>query len=225
MNIQNQFHLRPVDQPESLKQIAYQALHKALMAGELKPGEIYKEKELSKLLSTSRTPVREALLELAAKGMVTFLPRKGIRINQFDVKDLNEIFELRKALELAAVEKVATTISQENLFKLEAVLHDQRLSLESKDVIRFMDLDRNFHTVLTALTKNKRLVESLENIQDLLQLMGAQALAIEGRWEEVLNEHEAVVHAISSQDQELARRKMAFHLEHSQKKADFVMFS
>lgn len=216
-------HLRPVDQPESLKQIAYRSLHKALMAGELKQGEIYKEKELSKLLSTSRTPVREALLELAAKGMVTFLPRKGIQINQFGVQDLNEIFELRKALELAAVEKVASTITQEDLQRLDAVLQEQRVNAEKKDVISFLELDREFHTLLTALTQNQRLVESLENIRDLLQVMSAFALATESRLMEVITEHEAVFEALSTMNSGLAREKMELHLEESRKKTEAGM--
>ncbi|MCF8039308.1 MAG: GntR family transcriptional regulator [Desulfohalobiaceae bacterium] len=216
-------NLRPVDQPESLKQIAYRAMHKALMAGELKQGEIYKEKELSKLLSTSRTPVREALLELAAKGMVTFLPRKGVLINQFDVQDLNEIFELRKALELAAVEKVARIIADNDLEKLQAVLDEQRTSAEENNVIRFLDLDRRFHTLLSAMTNNRRLVESLETIRDLLQVMSAKALAAEGRLEEVIREHETVLQAVAAKDPGLARKKMDLHLEESRKKTEAGM--
>jgi len=223
VNNYTQSHLRPVDQPESLKQIAYQALHKALMAGELKPGAIYKEKELSKLLSTSRTPVREALLELAAKGMVTFLPRKGIQINQFDIQDLNELFEMRKALELAAVEKVAATISKNEVQKLESVLEEQRASAEQKDVIRFLECDRQFHTLLTALTNNKRLVESLENNRDLLQVMSAFALSIEDRLWEVIQEHETVLEAVGAQNSSLAREKMGRHLEESRKKTETGM--
>ncbi|MCF8107431.1 MAG: GntR family transcriptional regulator [Desulfohalobiaceae bacterium] len=220
MNKQHQPHLRPLDQPESLKQIAYQALHKALMAGELKPGAVYREKELSKLLSTSRTPVREALLELASKGMVTFLPRKGIQINQFDVKDLNDIFELRKALELAAVEKVAGIITKQDLKKFQTILEEQRLSAANHDVIRFLVLDRQFHTLLSALTSNKRLVESLENNRDLLQVMSAFALATEDRLREVIAEHEAVFQALSAKDPGLSREKMHLHLEESRKKTE-----
>ena len=223
MTTQPQSHLRPVDQPESLKQIAYQALHKALMAGELKPGAIYREKELSKLLSTSRTPVREALLELAAKGMVTFLPRKGIQINQFDVRDLNEIFELRKALELAAVEKVSHRITEQDLQKFQTILEEQRLSAQTHDVIRFLMLDRQFHTLLSALTSNKRLVESLENNRDLLQVMSAFALATEDRLWEVIAEHEAVFQALSARDPALSREKMQLHLEESRKKTETGM--
>ena len=216
--------LEPVDQPESLKQIAYRALHRALISGELQPGEIYKEKELATMLGISRTPVREALLELSAKGLVKFLPRKGIQITQFNLQDLNEIFELRKALELMSIEKVAAFITKNDLHTLQHVLEAQRKSAEKKDFMEFLQHDRAFHTLISELTNNGRLVSNLENIRDLIHLMGAHALSAEGRLEEVIEEHEAVFEALSAADQEAARKKMDYHLERSRKKAEIMLF-
>ncbi len=216
--------LEPVDQPESLKQIAYRALHRALITGELQPGEIYKEKELATMLGISRTPVREALLELSAKGLVKFLPRKGIQITQFNLQDLNEIFELRKALELLSIEKVAVLITQKDLQTLQHVLDAQRKSAENKDFMEFLQHDRAFHTLISELTNNRRLVNNLENIRDLIHLMGAHALSAEGRLEEVIEEHEAVFASLSAADRESARKNMDYHLERSRKKAETILF-
>lgn len=216
--------LQPVDQPESLKQIAYKALHRALLTGDLRPGEIYKEKDLAQMLNISRTPVREALLELSAKGLVTFLPRKGIQVTQFDLQDLNEIFELRKALELMAIEKVARTITRDQLQGIESVLNEQRSCAEGNDFMGFLSHDRDFHTLLSELTHNRRLVANLETIRDLIQFMGAHALSAQGRLQEVVTEHQAVLDALSMHNPEGARKKMDFHLEMSREKAEFMLF-
>lgn len=216
--------LQPVDQPESLKKIAYRALHRALIAGDLQAGAIYKEKDLASMLNISRTPVREALLELSAKGMVSFLPRKGIQITQFDRRDLNESFELRAALELMAVEKAAEGVTEEGLRAIYEILDEQRKCARAKDFLGFLQYDRVFHTLLSEMTHNRRLVASLEAIRDLIQLMGAHALASGGRLEEVIIEHEAVVNALAEKNPEHARLKMAFHLEVSRQKAESILF-
>lgn len=216
--------LQPVDQPESLKQIAYKALHRALLTGDLKPGEIYKEKDLAQMLNISRTPVREALLELAGKGLVTFLPRKGIQVTQFDLQDLNEIFELRKALELMAIEKVAGKITQDQLQGIESVLREQSSCADASDFMGFLTHDREFHTLLSELTDNRRLVANLETIRDLIQFMGAHALSAHGRLQEVIAEHQRVLTALASQDPEEARNTMAHHLEMSRQKAESILF-
>ena len=85
--------------------MAYNALRDAISNGNLRHDEIYNEIALAKELGISRTPVREALLELSSQELVTFLPRRGVIVNSFTDKDIEEVFELRKAIELAAVEK------------------------------------------------------------------------------------------------------------------------
>ena len=99
--------LRSINQPLPLAKMAYEALRDSILAGELISGEVYNEMALAKELGISRTPVREALLELSTRGLVSFLPRRGVIVKRYTKRDVEEIFELRKAIELAAVEKVA----------------------------------------------------------------------------------------------------------------------
>lgn len=216
--------LQPVDHPDSLKTIAYRAIHRALISGNLQPGAIYKEKDLAGMLNISRTPVREALLELSAKGLVSFLPRKGIQITKFELRDLNEAFELRKALEIRVVEKVARGITEDQISGLYSELDKQRRSADIKDSVSFLQCDRTFHSRLSEFTDNRRLVSSLEGIRDLIELMGAHALSARGRTEEVISEHENVVAALSEKVPEKARSVMEFHLEMTRKKAITILF-
>ena len=212
-------NLRPIEQPKSLKQVAYEALHRAIMAGELVQGKIYREKELAAKLSISRTPVREALLELSTKELVTFLPRKGIMIKQFNENDWDEIFELRRALEVAILEKVAPKASREDIQRMEAILHEQQACMDREDFLEFLHQDRLFHSYLSEKTDNIRMIRSYANIQDLIQLMGTYALTAEGRTKGALEEHQAIVAAIAAGDAEGARKAMVHHLEVSRKLA------
>jgi DNA-binding GntR family transcriptional regulator len=205
--------LAALHQPESLAKMAYDALHKSILRGELKPGEVHSEKGLAEELGISRTPVREALLELANQELVIFLPRKGVMVNRFTVRDVDEIFELRKIIETAAVAKVAKFSQAHDLYKLAEALNQQRKTIEKKDYDAFLQADRAFHTICGDLTNNRRLVGILENLRDMIQVMGVLALGIHGRAEEVIVEHENILAAIKEGDPAKAREMMERHLD------------
>jgi DNA-binding GntR family transcriptional regulator len=205
--------LAALNQPESLAKMAYDALHKSILTGELKPGEVYTEKGLAEELGISRTPVREALLELASHELVVFLPRKGVMINRFTERDVEEIFELRKIIETAAAEKVAKFSQAYDLYKLEEALNQQQKALEKKDYNAFLQADRLFHTICSDLTNNRRLVGILENLRDMIQVMGILALGIHGRAEQVVVEHENILAALKKGEPAKAREMMERHLD------------
>ena len=209
--------LRTLDQPLPLARLAYEALRDSILSGRLKTGEIYNEMRLAKELGISRTPVREALLELSAQGLVTFLPRKGVIVNHYTEHDVEEIFELRKAIELAAVEKVAKIAGPNNITKIEKVFNDQKAALKKNDYSGFLQADRRFHSLFGEMTNNRRLTAILDNIRDMVHLMGLQALSQTGRREEVIDEHEKTLEALKQGDPAGARKSLEHHLERSRK--------
>lgn len=94
-----------INQPESLSKMAYNALRNMILDGHFRRGEIYSEMAFANELGISITPVRKALLELSSKDLITFMPRRGVIVNSFTDQDIEDVFELRKAIELAAVQK------------------------------------------------------------------------------------------------------------------------
>ncbi len=209
-------NLPQLEQPESLAKLAYNALRESILSGQMSAGAVYNEKVLAKGLGISRTPVREALIELASQGLVTFLPRKGVVVNEFTSRDIEEIFELRKAIELAAVEKIAKFGKLKELTRLEKNVAAQRKATEMKNIPEYMALDRSFHMLLSELTGNLRLLQTMQNIRDMVHLMGLRALTKQrGRVEEVLEEHEKVLDAIRQGNAVEARALMAHHLDRS----------
>ena len=204
-----------IKQPESLAKMAYEAIRQSILSGQWKIGELYNEKAIAADLGISRTPVREALLELASQDLIIFLPRRGLMVNRFTRRDVDEIFELRKAIELAAVEKITMASPPFDLFEIEESLLKQRKSAKEKDYLIFMEADRLFHTSFSELTNNRRLIAILENIRDMIHVMGAKALALEGRALEVIDEHQAIFEAVRRGNAEKAREAMAYHLDQS----------
>ncbi len=202
-------------QPESLAKMAYEAIRKSILSGQWKIGELYNEKAIAADLGISRTPVREALLELASQDLIIFLPRRGLMVNRFTRHDVDEIFELRKAIELAAVEKITVAAPPFDLFEIEEALLSQRKAVKQKDYLAFMEADRLFHTSFSELTNNRRLIAILDNIRDMIHVMGAKALALEGRAVEVIKEHQTIFEAVKKGNIEEARRAMAYHLDQS----------
>ena len=204
-----------IKQPESLAKMAYEAIRQSILSGQWKIGELYNEKAIAADLGISRTPVREALLELASQDLIIFLPRRGLMVNRFTRRDVDEIFELRKAIELAAVEKITIASPPQDLFDIEESLLRQRKAAKEKDYLAFMEADRMFHTSFSELTNNRRLIAILDNIRDMIHVMGAKALALEGRSIKVIEEHQTIFEAVKKGNIEEARKAMAYHLDQS----------
>ena len=202
-------------QPDSLAKMAYEAIRQSILSGQWKIGELYNEKAIAADLGISRTPVREALLELASQDLIIFLPRRGLMVNRFTRRDVDEIFELRKAIELAAVEKVTKASPPLDLFEIEESLLNQRKAAKQRNYLAFMEADRLFHTRFSELTNNRRIMTILENIRDMMHVMGFKALALEGRALKVIEEHQVILEAVSRGNCEEARRAMACHLDQS----------
>lgn len=208
--------LGAIDKPQSLAKIAYDQIKRSILDGEIKPGEITNEMSLAKTLGISRTPIREALLELSSQGLVTFLPRRGVQVRHFTPQDVNDVFELRKAIELASVEKVSQNAESVDLSVLEDDLKRQQQALDRNDSAAFMDGDRQFHSTLIRLTGNKLVMALQDNLNDMIEVMGTEALTRMGRMREVLDEHAYIYRFICQGRTDLARKAMEDHLERSQ---------
>ena len=209
--------LATIKQPESLARMAYEAIRQSILSGQWQIGELYNEKAIAADLGISRTPVREALLELASQDLIIFMPRRGLMLNRFNLRDVDEIFELRKAIEQASVEKIANTSPLPDLLAIEESLLEQRKAVNQKDYMAFMEADRKFHTSFTTLTNNLRMISIVENIRDMIQVMGIKALSLEGRAVKVIEEHQAIFKAVKESHVKKARNVMAYHLDQSMK--------
>jgi DNA-binding GntR family transcriptional regulator len=107
-------------------------IEEAIVSGELEPGTVLRQEQLSEQFNVSRTPVREALRRLAALGLVSFVPNRGVRVRTISRDELHEAFMVRAELESLATEVAATKITREELAELEEV--EERFAQISKDL-------------------------------------------------------------------------------------------
>ena len=207
--------LRALNQPQPLAKMAYQALLESILNGHMSPGETYNEMALAKELNISRTPVREALLELSTRGLVTFLPRKGVEVNRFTQEDAKEIFQVRKAIELFCVERAAEVAAGLDLEPIARILERQTQALAGNDMRAFITGDRDFHTAFAEIVGNRRFLSILENMRDQIQIMALEALQRPDRGQEVMAEHGRVLEEVRRGNVKGAREALALHLDKS----------
>ena len=209
--------MKAIEQPLSLTRLAYQRLRDSILSGQLRPGEIYNEMALAQEMGVSRTPVREALLELSSQGLVTFIPRKGVQVNYFDDHDVEEVFELRKLIELAAVEKAVARAGAAELGKLDLAFRRSREAAEKRDLEAFLQADRHFHNQLVEISGNGRMHAILANLRDLIHVMSLEAVNRPERMDEVVGEHTDIVDSLLARDSARAREALSRHLDLSKK--------
>ncbi|MBU1343674.1 MAG: GntR family transcriptional regulator [Proteobacteria bacterium] len=209
--------LNKINKPEALAKTAYRILRRSILTNDLTVGVVYNEKSLANDLGISRTPVREALLELSSKRLVKFLPQKGVIINVFSNKEIDDVFEIRTALEVFSIKKICLSYKTLDISHLTKDLNDQKNAARLKNKLEFMEADRSFHIGFSRLAQNNYLEDMMQDIRDIMHLMGFRALDIEGRIKEVVIEHENILNAIVKGDVSLAKEHMTHHLEVSKK--------
>jgi len=204
--------LHKVNKPESLAQIAYKALRHSILSFELQQSKTYNEMSISEELGLSRTPVREALLRLSSEGLITFLPRKGFIVTSYTQEEIEEIFELRLILESAVIRKIATKVSRNNLIELREHIELQRQAASENDYHGFMTSDRAFHETFFELAGNDRLIEIMNNFQDICHMIGICYLKVEGLYEIAIHHHEAILKGIETGDADRAETAITNHI-------------
>lgn len=195
---------------DSLAQRAYEAIRESIRDERLRHGETYSEGSVGALMGVSRTPVREALIELAREGLIEILPQRGFRLRRLSVAEQLEVFELRASLECLVVERLARERSDEMVEQLRELLTLQ--AGEANDPTAFLKLDEAFHLMMPSLVNMERTHKLLSGLRGAMWLIGAHALQLSGRAPSVLDEHKAIVDAIADGDPRAANRAMRRHL-------------
>lgn len=178
---------------------------------ELEPGSWIDEMKMAESFGISRTPLREALKVLAAEGLVTMKVRRGAYVTEVSEKDLRDIYHLLALLESDAAACVAQFASDEDL----QMLQDLHLQLEQavEDANRFFEINEQFHLRLLQLSNNRFLLQTVLDLRKVMKLNRHQSLFKQGRIQDSLQEHAALMRALHERNSDLARRAMQLHFE------------
>mgnify|MGYP001248604917 CR=1 FL=1 len=185
-----------------LTQLVVQALRERIMAGSMPPGERLVEGRLSEELGVSRMPVREALRQLAAEGLVTIEPRRGATVTQFSPEQMRELVEVRATLEGLNAKLAAKRHDPAQIAELERILAEGSRLAETEDVVTLTRLNQAFHDALANVAANSVLQDIMRSLRDRTALLFAPLNRQRGKqnWEE----HAAILRAVIKGDAELA---------------------
>ncbi|MEU4090686.1 GntR family transcriptional regulator [Streptomyces aureus] len=190
------------------------ALRAALIAGELRPGEVYSAPTLAARFGVSATPVREAMLDLAKEGLVDTVPNKGFRVTAVSEKQLDEYTHIRSLIEVPTVVGLAATADPVSLEALRPAAREIVTAAAAGDLIAYVEADIRFHLGLLALAGNSHLVEVVGDLCKRSRLYGLDALVRAGRLEESAREHLELLDALLERDERAVRAVMTRHLGH-----------
>ncbi|MEU6769911.1 GntR family transcriptional regulator [Streptomyces sp. NPDC046759] len=190
------------------------ALRAALIAGELRPGEVYSAPSLAARFGVSATPVREAMLDLAKEGLVDTVPNKGFRVTAVSDKQLDEYTQIRALVEIPTVAGLARTADRVSLEALRPAAREIVTAAVAGDLIAYVEADTRFHLGLLALAGNAHLVEVVADLRKRSRLYGLTALVEAGRLLASAQEHLELLDALLERDEEATHAIMTRHLGH-----------
>lgn len=195
---------------------AYRLIFDGIVNGAYAPGQHLKEEELSAEIGLSRTPVREALRWLAAKGLVAFERNQGTFVAHFSADDVDEVFNLRSMLEAHSAARAATRIDETQLAALEAntvELEALKTGGAADYAHRFNALNGQFHAIIMAAAQSKRLELMLTQVIDIpLILMKHYNWGTRINIERSCQQHWELIAALRNRDVAWARNLMAAHV-------------
>ncbi|MGO4906974.1 GntR family transcriptional regulator [Pseudorhodobacter sp. W20_MBD10_FR17] len=189
---------------------AYRRLLEDIRAGTLIPGARLRETELADRFGISRTPVREAIRQLEADGLVAHIPRQGATIRVLDYSEVMELYEMRTVLEGTAARLAARAASDLELDELAALNADLGATTDTRTAY---ELNRQFHMTLLDAAKNRYLVKSVSALQKTLLILGPTTLIEPVRAKDAVTEHEGILAALRDRDGLRAEAAMRSHIE------------
>lgn len=196
----------------------YEYLKKAIVNGDLRVGEIYSEQMFADQLDISRTPVREAVLQLKHENMLEVYNNRGIMVKPLLFEDVQMIIQTRIAIEGYSIryltQRIQTPEAQAVLQKMEACLaHEADIQARGADVYEFMKSDVAFHGLGIAFMRNDYFSKTIDMLRSRLEKATVGSLKLKNRTAMTLAEHEQIIQHIRSGDAEAAYIAFEHHMD------------
>ena len=203
---------RPVgrDRSRSAADYAYAALREEIVEGRFPPGRRMREIELASWLGISRTPTRQALSRLEIEGLVALQPRAGLVVSSLDAAAMEELYEMRGALEGTAAAMASRHASARDVEALVQLVEAEG-ALPEDPAIRYRH-NLAFHGAIYQAAHNRYLMKSLQALNDAIALLGPTTMGVAGRLADAHEEHRRIVAAIAAQDGDKAESEARAHV-------------
>ncbi len=196
-----------------LRDVVFQTLRKAILRGELKPGERLMEIKLANRLGVSRTPIREAIRMLELEGLVVNIPRRGAQVAKITEKDLKDVLEVREGLEEMAIKLACIRISKEQLDALYEASRNFEKEIHTPDLTRIAELDEKFHALIYQASGNDRLVQLINNLREQMYRYRVEYLKDAENRDTLIREHDELWKSLKERNTRDAIRCMQRHID------------
>lgn len=203
--------------------IAYDTIKNSIFTSQIKPGDYLSENQIAQTLGMSRTPIREAIKVLASEGLLEIHNGVGIFVKQVTIKEIFDLFEVRAALECAALHTALENISEEEITKVIEEWQEQKDKIEAgekPDLEYISELDYKLHFLIVDRCENDFLKSVIDGIRTKIvryQRISARALADE---KDTINQHLEILGYMKNRDMD--RLPKVLH-EHISKAADNII--
>ena len=158
----------PTNPYQLLRTQVYEYLREALRTGKIRAGMFISINQVVKELGMSRTPLRDALLQLQTEGFVTFLPQRGIRINEITDQDLDDIYEMLGALDSRALLSVSDRLGTKEVSRMKKINERMLRVIDNKKFNQYFELNTDFHNVYLDLSTNQPLLKQVNILRQRL---------------------------------------------------------
>lgn len=202
-----------IDSYQPLRDVIFETLRKAIISGDIKPGERLMEVSLAEQMGVSRTPVREAIRRLEAEGLVTMTPRKGTHVSELSVKDIMDVLEVRTVLDQLATSLAAKRMQPAQIKALELIHKQYIANVEKNNIEGAIRKDVEFHDVIYAASGNPRLVAVASSLREHVYRFRVLYMKDNLIAENVLHEHEEILEALKSAQEQRASQLAEKHIK------------
>jgi DNA-binding GntR family transcriptional regulator len=209
----------PIRNPVLHEQVA-RKLRAMLVEGRIAAGAKLNERELSERLQVSRTPLREAIRQLAAEGLVELLPHRGAVAIQLGEAEIHHSFELMAALEGLSGELAAQRITEPELQAIRALHFEMMAAFTRRDLSAYYRLNAQIHAAINAAAKNPVLARTYAQANARLQALRFRSNFDDRKWKRAVRDHAQMIEALAARDAAGLRQLLITHLNN---KRDVVL--
>lgn len=186
--------------PGTAAQHALEGLRRAMVEGDLRPGDRVRQEEIAERLGVSLAPVREALAVLEQEGQVAYLPRRGYTVAELELREMREIYALRALLEERAARQALPLLDEDAIGRIELAARDCADAAATGDVAAELEANRRFHFAVLASPDQVHTLRLIRLLWDSTETYRALYYSSPQGREESLHAHDRIVAAIRTAD-------------------------
>ena len=206
-----------VDEFLPLRDVVFKKLRRAILLEELKAGERLTEIHLADKLGVSRTPIREAIRKLELEGLVIMVPRRGAVVAEINEKNLKDVLEVRRVLDMLSAKLACERIDEEHKKALKKACEDFAEAVKSGELRDIAQKDVALHNIIIEATGNMTLQQMLDNLAEQMYRYRVKYLKDDNRYDVLIKEHQAIYESIVNGDRESAIEFAKEHIDNQEK--------